>query len=61
MVEVVEGVSEIFTMVASLKNIKIVQDVPVENVAVRADIDMIKTVIRNLISNAIKFSMKVRK
>ena len=46
----------IFTMVASLKNIKIVQDVPVENVAVRADIDMIKTVIRNLISNAIKFS-----
>ena len=53
---VVEGVSEIFTMVASLKNIKIVQDVPVENVAVRADIDMIKTVIRNLISNAIKFS-----
>ena len=29
---------------------------PVENVAVRADIDMIKTVIRNLISNAIKFS-----
>ena len=36
MVEVVEGVSEIFTMVASLKNIKIV--------------------IRNLISNAIKFS-----
>lgn len=56
MVEVVEGVSEIFTMVASLKNIKIVQDVPVENVAVRADIDMIKTVIRNLISNAIKFS-----
>ena len=56
MVEVVEGVSEIFTMVSSLKNIKIVQDVPVENVAVRADIDMIKTVIRNLISNAIKFS-----
>ena len=50
MVEVVEGVSEIFTMVAGLKNIKIVQD------AVRADIDMVKTVIRNLISNAIKFS-----
>ena len=34
MVEVVEGVSEIFTMVASLKNIKIVQDVPVENVEI---------------------------
>ena len=56
MVEVVEGVSEIFTMVAGLKNIKIVQDVPVADVAVRADIDMVKTVIRNLISNAIKFS-----
>jgi len=55
MVEVVEGVSEIFTMVG-LKNIKIVQDVPVADVAVRADIDMVKTVIRNLISNAIKFS-----
>lgn len=56
MVEVVEGVSEIFTMVAGLKNIKIVQDMPVVPVVVRADIDMLKTVIRNLISNAIKFS-----
>ena len=56
MVEVVEGVSEIFTMVAGLKNIKIVQDVPVADVAVRADIDMVKTGFRNLISNAIKFS-----
>lgn len=56
MVEVVESVSEIFTMVAGLKKIKIVQDMPIENMAVRADIDMIKTVIRNLISNAIKFS-----
>lgn len=56
MVEVVEGVSEIFTMVAGLKNIKIVQDMPVVPVIVRADIDMLKTVIRNLISNAIKFS-----
>ena len=45
MVEVVEGVSEIFTMVAGLKNIKIVQDVPVADVAVRADIDMVKPVI----------------
>ena len=56
MVEVVESVSEIFTMVAGLKNIKIVQDMPVVPVVVRADIDMLKTVIRNLISNAIKFS-----
>ena len=56
MVEVVESVSEIFTMVAGLKNIKIVQDMPVVPVVVRANIDMLKTVIRNLISNAIKFS-----
>ena len=41
MVEVVEGVSEIFTMVAGLKNIKIVQDMPVVPVVVRADIDML--------------------
>lgn len=56
LVEVVEGVGEIFTMVANLKNIRIVQDMPVTDVTVRADIDMVKTVIRNLISNAIKFS-----
>lgn len=61
MVEVVEGVSEIFTMVAGLKNIKIVQDVPVADVAVRADIDMVKTVIRNLISNATSLAMRGRK
>lgn len=48
-------------MVAGLKNIKIVQDIPVADVAVRADIDMVKTVIRNLISNAIKFSNEGRK
>lgn len=56
MVEVVDGVSEIFTMVASLKKLKITLDMPAERVEVRADIDMVKTVIRNLISNAIKFS-----
>lgn len=56
MVEVVEEVSEIFTMVGSLKKIKITLDVPSERVGVRADIDMVKTVVRNLISNAIKFS-----
>lgn len=55
MVEVVEGVIEIFTMVAGLKGITIKLDSPKE-LAVHADIDMIKTVVRNLISNAIKFS-----
>ncbi|WP_129585801.1 hybrid sensor histidine kinase/response regulator [Bacteroides bouchesdurhonensis] len=56
LVEVIEGVSEIFNMVAGLKQIKIVLDISSDRVEVRADIDMIKTVIRNLISNAIKFS-----
>lgn len=55
MVEVVEGVGEIFAMVAGLKNIRLRIESP-ECQAVHADIDMIKTVIRNLISNAIKFS-----
>lgn len=55
MVEVVEGVREIFAMVAGLKNIRLRIESP-ECQAVHADIDMIKTVIRNLISNAIKFS-----
>ena len=48
--------SEIFTMVAGLKNIHIAVEIPEDRMEVRADIDMIKTVIRNLISNAIKFS-----
>lgn len=55
MIEVTEGVIEIFSMVAGLKNIKINLDSP-ERLGVYADIDMIKTVIRNLVSNAIKFS-----
>lgn len=55
MVEVVEGVIEIFSMVAGLKKIRIRIESP-DVLAVNADIDMVKTVIRNLISNAIKFS-----
>lgn len=55
MVEVTEGVIEIFSMVASLKKINIRMEAP-EHLEIHADIDMIKTVIRNLLSNAIKFS-----
>lgn len=55
-IEVIEGVIEIFSMVAGLKNIKIVLSTTEKEVLVHADIDMIKTVSRNLISNAIKFS-----
>lgn len=49
------GIIEIFSMVAELKQIKINLQAP-DQLEVRADIDMIKTVIRNLISNALKFS-----
>lgn len=54
-VGVIQGVIEIFSMVAELKKIKIGLESPAE-LEVHADIDMLKTVIRNLISNAIKFS-----
>ena len=53
--EVVDSVIEIFTMVAGVKHIKINTNRP-ERLLVTGDIDMVKTIIRNLISNAIKFS-----
>ena len=55
LVEVTDGVIEIFSMVASLKKIRIREMKP-EKMMVIADIDMLKTVVRNLLSNAIKFS-----
>ena len=55
LVEVTDGVIEIFSMVASRKKIRIREMKP-EKMMVNADIDMLKTVVRNLLSNAIKFS-----
>lgn len=55
LVEVTDGVIEIFSVVASLKKIRIHEMKP-EKMMVNADIDMLKTVVRNLLSNAIKFS-----
>lgn len=55
LVEVTDGVIEIFSMVASLKKIRIHEMKP-EKMMVNADIDMLRTVVRNLLSNAIKFS-----
>lgn len=55
LVEVTDGVIEIFSMVASLKKIRIHEMKP-EKMMVNADIDMLKTVVLNLLSNAIKFS-----
>lgn len=54
-VEVVDSVIDVFNMVAGLKKITIVEEKP-DRLPVSADIDMLKTVVRNLISNAIKFS-----
>lgn len=54
-VGVTAGVIEIFSIMAEIKQIKISLHAPVQ-VEVHADIDMIKTVIRNLLSNAMKFS-----
>lgn len=55
LVEVVDSVIEIFNMVAGLKKITIRTEKP-EKMFVTGDIDMMKTVIRNLLSNALKFS-----
>ena len=55
LVEVTDGVIEIFSMEASLKKIRFRERKP-EKMMVNADIDMLKTVVRNLLSNAIKFS-----
>ncbi len=53
--EVAEGVIEIFSMMAKMKEITIKLEAP-EKTMIYADIDMIKTVLRNLLSNALKFS-----
>lgn len=55
LVEVVDGVIEIFNMVAGLKKITVRAEKP-EKMFVTGDINMMKTVIRNLLSNALKFS-----
>ena len=54
--DVIPGVVDIFTMIAEMKKIKLQYLPSEEKLMVRADNDMIKTVIRNFISNAIKFT-----
>ena len=54
-VEILNGVIEVFAMVASVKKIPIRYE-GADRLLVTADMDMVKTVVRNLISNAIKFS-----
>ena len=54
--DVVPGVVDIFKMIAEMKKINLVYLPAEEKLTVHADNDMIKTVIRNFISNAIKFT-----
>ena len=53
--EVVEGVLDIFSLVSKSKNIQLVND-SIDTVTVHANVDMVKTILRNLLSNALKFS-----
>jgi len=53
--DIIPGVVEIFKMVAQMKDITLVYDNSVR-LDVRGDIDMVSTVVRNYLSNAIKFS-----
>lgn len=54
--DIVLGVVDIFEMIARTKNIKLVLQHLEHPLVVRADNDMLKTVLRNFMSNAIKFS-----
>jgi two-component system sensor histidine kinase/response regulator len=49
-------VVEIFEMIAQTKHIKLDYQAPAEPMLVNADNDMLKTIVRNFLSNAIKFS-----
>ena len=54
--DIIPGVVDIFEMIAQTKHIKLDYQPPVEPLLVNADNDMLKTVVRNFLSNAIKFS-----
>lgn len=54
--DIVPGVVDIFTMIAEMKKVKLQYIPSEEHLKVRADNDMMKTVVRNFISNAIKFT-----
>lgn len=54
--DVVTGVYGIFTMIAETKNIALTMEENVTGLKVRADKDMLNTVVRNFLSSAIKFT-----
>ena len=57
--DIVPGVVEIFEMIAQTKHIKLELIKPETPLKVHADNDMLKTVLRNFMSNAIKFSPEI--
>lgn len=54
--DVVTGVADIFSLIAETKKINLTTEYHDEGLKVRADKDMLNTVLRNFLSNAIKFS-----
>ncbi|MCI1778631.1 MAG: response regulator [Bacteroidales bacterium] len=56
--ELIESMVDVFNLMTQVKNISLETYGSKSPILVRADIDMIKTVLRNLLSNAIKFSHK---
>ena len=54
--DIVPGVVDIFKMIAEMKKIELKYLPAEEQLTVHADNDMIKTVIRNFLSNAVKFT-----
>ena len=54
--DIIPGVVDIFEMIAATKKIKLIYQGTDTPLMVRADNDMLKTVVRNFMSNAVKFS-----
>ena len=54
--DIIPGVVDIFEMIAQNKHIKLNYQTSASSVIVTADHDMLKTVVRNFMSNAIKFT-----
>jgi two-component system sensor histidine kinase/response regulator len=54
--DIIPGVVDIFGVIAATKKIKLDLQNSGEKLIVRADNDMLKTVVRNFMSNAVKFS-----
>jgi two-component system sensor histidine kinase/response regulator len=54
--DIIPGVVEIFDIIAQTKRIKLDYQPQSDNLKVIADNDMLKTIVRNFLSNAIKFS-----